>query len=108
MQSWITLYVAILLEVVGTLALKFSRGMTQPIPTAVSLAAYGLSLGALSIALKQIEVGIAYAIWSGLGTTAVALIGILYFREPATLMKLASLLLVALGVIGLNLAGARH
>ena len=108
MQSWIFLYVAIGLEVAGTIALKFSKGMTVLVPSVMAYLLYTGSLSSLGIALKQIPVSVAYAIWAGLGSTAVALIGIFYFREPASLLKILSLLMVVTGLVGLNLSGARH
>ncbi len=107
-MSWLCLYVAIALEVAGTISLKFSRGFEALIPSALAMGFYGLSLIALNFALKALPVGVAYAIWSGLGTLAVASIGIVYFREPATVAKLVCLGLIVVGVVGLNLSGARH
>jgi len=108
MQSWLFLYAAIGFEVAGTVSLKFSKGMTVLVPSIMSYVLYALSLASLSFALRQIPVSVAYAIWAGFGTTAVALIGIFYFREPANTLRVMSMVLVALGVIGLNLSGARH
>jgi small multidrug resistance pump len=106
--NWVCLYAAILLEVAGTISLKLSRGLSELTATVVALGCYGASLGLLSLALKHIQVGVAYAIWSGVGTMLVALIGIFHFREPATTLKLVSLCLVGVGVVGLNLSGARQ
>lgn len=109
MQSWIFLYVAIALEVAGTIALKFSKGMTVILPSALSFVLYIASLSSLSFALRQIPVSVAYAIWAGLGSTAVAVIGIFYFKEPTSMFKILSMVLVVIGVVGLNLSGAaRH
>jgi small multidrug resistance pump len=109
MQSWIFLYVAIALEVAGTIALKFSAGMSVFIPSALSAVLYMASLSSLSFALKQIPVSVAYAIWAGLGSSAVAVIGIFYFKEPASTLKVISMLMVVIGLVGLNLSGAvRH
>ena len=65
---------------------------------------YVLSAAAVILALKRLDLSVTYAIWSGVGTALAALIGIAYFREPLTLIKLASLALVILGVVGLSLA----
>jgi small multidrug resistance pump len=108
MQSWIFLYVAIGLEVAGTVSLKFSKGMTVLVPSVLAYLLYTGSLSSLGVALKNIPVSVAYAIWAGLGSTAVALIGIFYFREPASVLKIVSLLMVVAGLVGLNLSGARH
>ena len=62
----------------------------------------------LTLALKRIDVSIAYAVWSGVGTALIATIGVLWFKEPATAVKLVSLALIILGVVGLNLTGGAH
>jgi small multidrug resistance pump len=107
MLSWIVLYVAIAFEITGTVLLKQSKGMSSLVATTASLLAYGVSLACLGFALKQVEVGIAYAIWSGLGTVAVAVIGMAFFGEGVSPAKLFCLALVVAGVVGLNLSGAR-
>lgn len=60
------------------------------------------------MALKKIDVSVAYAIWAGVGTALIAIVGILYFKEPATILKGFSIFLIITGVIGLNLSGAKH
>jgi small multidrug resistance pump len=108
MTNWLLLYVAIALEVAGTTSIKLSRGLTVLGPSVLSLVLYSASLGALSIAMNRLQMGIAYAIWSGLGTLAVAAIGIGYFNEPLNSIKVVSLCLVILGVVGLNLSGGHQ
>jgi len=105
-MSWLYLIVAIISEVAGTTSLKFSEGFTRPLPSALVVVCYGLSFFALSLTLKRIDVSIAYAVWSGLGTALIATIGFLWFKEPMTALKLASIGLIIIGVIGLNLGGA--
>ena len=97
---------AIALEVVATVALKASDGFSRPVPSAIVVAGYLLSFWLLALVLKQLSVGTTYAIWSAVGTAAVALIGIAMYGEAASMLKLASLGLIVLGVIGLNAAGA--
>ncbi|MBP1933129.1 DMT family transporter [Ammoniphilus resinae] len=104
-MSWVYLLLAILTEVSGTTAMKISQGFSKLLPTVLIFVFYGLSLSLLTLALKNISVSIAYAIWAGLGTAIIALIGIWWFREPVTLMKIISILLIIAGVIGLNLSG---
>jgi small multidrug resistance pump len=99
---------AILAEVCGTTSMKLSAGFTRAAPSILMGVFYLLSLGMLTFALKHVEVGIAYAIWSGIGTLAIGMIGIFFFQEAASALKLGSMLLVILGVVGLNLAGAGH
>ena len=106
MSSWFILMVAIILEVAGTTAMKLSDGFTRPLPSILLLLFYFLSLAALTLALKRIEVSIAYAVWAGLGTVLVATVGFIWFREPVSPLKIASILLIVLGVVGLYLSGA--
>ena len=103
-MHWIYLTFAIVLEVSGTTCMKFSEGFTKPWPSVLMLALYSLSLGALTLALRKIDVSVAYAVWSGIGTALIATIGILWFREPATAFKIISLVLIIAGVAGLNLS----
>ncbi|NLW06821.1 MAG: multidrug efflux SMR transporter [Clostridia bacterium] len=102
-MSWFYLLLAIILEVAGTTSAKLSQGFNNLLPTVIMYIMYALSLTTLVFALKKIEVSIAYAIWSGLGTGLIALIGILWFKETASALKLTSLLLIVAGVIGLSL-----
>lgn len=103
-KSWLFLSAAIGLELVGTLSLKLSEGLTRPGLSLLVLCAYAASFSLLAQALRQIEVGIAYAIWSGVGTALIALVGIFYFNESLSWLKSLSLLLIIAGVIGLNLS----
>ena len=108
MQSWIILSVAILLEVAGTSCMKLSQGFSRLIPSILIFVFYGLSFVGLTFALKKIDVGIAYAVWAGIGTALIAAIGMVYFKEPLTLIKLVSILLIITGVVGLNLGGVKQ
>jgi small multidrug resistance pump len=105
-MSWLYLVIAIVFEVSGTTCMKLSKGFTKLVPSILLFAFYGLSFGAMTVALKRIEVSVAYAIWSALGTALIALIGILWFKESVSVLKTVSLALVILGVIGLNLSGS--
>ena len=97
------LLLAILAEVTGTTCLKLSEGFTRLLPSALMLVFYGLSLGFLGLALKKVDLSLAYAIWSGLGIAFIASVGVLWFREPVTAVKVVSLGLIVVGVAGLNL-----
>jgi small multidrug resistance pump len=108
MQHWFFLAGAIALEVAGTTSMKLAEGFTKLVPSVLLFVFYAASFVALTFALKKIEVSVAYAVWSGIGTTLIAAIGILYFREAVTALKLVSILLIIIGVVGLNLSGARH
>lgn len=102
--SWIYLIVAIVLEVSGTLSMKLSEGFSKLVPSIAMLVFYLLGLSMLALALRKIDVSIAYAVWSGLGTAIIALVGILWFEESVTLLKIISLSLIIAGVVGLSLA----
>ncbi len=108
MQYWSYLACAILLEVAGTTSMKLSLGFTKPIPSILIFIFYAASFVALTFALKGIEVSLAYAIWSGIGTASIATIGIFYFQEPVTSFKIASIGLIVIGVVGLKLSGVNH
>ncbi|OIO59486.1 MAG: hypothetical protein COX57_03040 [Alphaproteobacteria bacterium CG_4_10_14_0_2_um_filter_63_37] len=105
MNAWLYLAIAIVLEVGGTTAMKLSEGFTKTTPTVAMAICYVVSIAALGLALKKIEVSVAYAIWAGVGTAVIALLGILYFKEPATLAKGVSIALIVAGVVGLHLQG---
>jgi small multidrug resistance pump len=99
------LLLAIVAEVSGTTCVKLSQGFTQLLPSVLIFVFYGLSLGFLGLALKKVDLSLAYAVWSGLGIAFIASVGVLYFREPITTVKMVSLALIVAGVIGLNLVG---
>ncbi|MDZ7953315.1 MAG: multidrug efflux SMR transporter [Nostoc sp. DedQUE12b] len=100
--SWIYLILAILFEVSGTTCMKLSEGFTKIVPSVLIFVFYGLCFTFLTFALKRLEVSVAYSVWAGLGTILVALIGIIWFRESATFIKLVSIALIVIGVIGIN------
>lgn len=102
-MDWIILGVAILFEVTGTICLKLSEGFSRLAPSLAILPLYGCSLAFLTLALRTIPVSTAYAIWAALGTGLVAVIGIAVFREPVSAIKVASLILIVIGVAGLHL-----
>lgn len=102
--AWFYLLIAIITEVLGITSMKLSQGFTQIIPSICIFVFYGISLCCLSISLKRLEVGFAYAIWSALGTLLIFLIGVTYFQEPFTMLKTMSLALIIIGVFGLKQA----
>lgn len=95
--------IAILFELTGTTFLKISYGFTRFIPSLLTFAFYVVSFTSLAIALKKIDVGIAYAIWSGAGTALIACVGVFYFGEVLTPWKVIFIALIIIGVIGLNI-----
>jgi small multidrug resistance pump len=107
-MEWIILIFAILTEVAGTTAMKLSRGFTKIAPSIAMGAFYIISFVLLNLALKKIDVSLAYAIWSGIGTALIAVIGFLWFKEPMNAIKIVSLILIILGVMGLELGSKIH
>jgi small multidrug resistance pump len=107
-MAWLYLAGAIVFEIGGTTALKLSDGLRYLRPSLAVVLLYGISFACLAVAMRRIELGIAYAVWSGVGTAVIASIGIVWFREPASALKLVSLALVIAGVVGLNLAEGRR
>jgi small multidrug resistance pump len=106
MLAWTYLAAAIATEVIGTLFLRFTDGFTNPIPSAVVVITYVVSIWLTALALKGLEVSLAYAVWAGVGTAAVAVIGMAAMGETINALKVASIALVITGVVGLNLSGA--
>lgn len=104
MTSWLYLAAAIVLEVAGTTSMKLADGFTHLVPSVLIFVFYGLAFVALTLALARIELSVAYAIWAGLGTALIAVIGFVWFKEPVTAVKLVSLALIVTGVAGLHLA----
>jgi small multidrug resistance pump len=103
-QVWGLLAVAIVLEVAGTTCMKLSHGFTRPVPSVAMFGFYGLAFACNTFATKTLDLSITYAVWSGVGTVATACIGILYFKEAATALKLVSISLIVAGVFGLHAA----
>lgn len=102
--AWYFLGGAILFEVAGTTCMKLSKGLTELTPSIMMFVLYGCAFLLNTVAVKSIELSVAYAIWSGVGTALTAAIGILYFKEPASTIKLISVGLIVIGVMGLHSA----
>jgi small multidrug resistance pump len=102
LTSWIYLILAIVFEVSGTTCMKLSEGFTKIIPSILIFVFYGFCFSFLTLSLKRLEISVAYSVWSGLGTTLIASIGIIWFRESISFIKFLSIVLIIIGVIGLN------
>lgn len=103
MNTVVTLMLTILSEVIATTSLKASEGFTKPIPSIIVVVGYAIAFYMLSLTIKNMPLGTAYAIWSGLGTTGVVLVGILVWREPLDIPRIVGIALIVIGVIVLNL-----
>jgi small multidrug resistance pump len=106
MPAGVLLGLAIGVEVCATLALRASDGFSKLGFSLLVVVGYATSFWLLSLVLRDISVGTSYAIWSGVGTAALAIIGMIALGEPATALRIASIALIVAGVIGLNVAGA--
>lgn len=104
MNYYYLLLLAIVFEVFGTTCMKLSQGFSKLLPSILIFVFYALSFFFLTLALKGIDVSISYAIWAGLGTAFITVIGIFWFKEPVNALKMVSLIVVVAGVIGLNLS----
>lgn len=104
-MHWIHLTLAILFEVAGTTCMKLSDGFTRTVPAVLMGVFYCASFIFLTLALKRIDVSVAYAVWSGIGVALIASIGVLYFGEPVTMLKVTGMVAIIGGVVALNLAG---
>ena len=105
MVYWLCLAGAILLEIAGTTSMKLSHGFTRTLPSVLLFVFYASSFALMTVAVKRIDMSVSYAIWSGVGTATIALIGVMAFRESLTAVQVASIVLIIAGVIGLR-AGA--
>ena len=102
-MAWFYLTVAGLFEVAWAIGLKYTDGFSRLAPSAWTVASMAVSLIFLSLALKTLPVGTAYAVWTGIGATGTALLGIYLFGEPGTAMRLACIGLIVAGIVGLKL-----
>ncbi|MFZ9594737.1 MAG: DMT family transporter [Bdellovibrionia bacterium] len=106
-MSWVLLVAAIFFETSGTLCLKFSQGFTRLWPTLGLVVFYALCFFCLSLAVRKIDLAIAYAVWSGVGTALITTFGVLFFKQALTPLQVFFLVLIMIGVVGLNLVSQR-
>jgi small multidrug resistance pump len=106
-MAWAYLTLAIVFEIAGTTALKMSEGFARLLPSLLILPAYAISFGFLAVAIREIPISVAYAIWSAVGIAAIAAIGFAFFREPLTLARVAFIAVIIIGVVGLQLTEAK-
>lgn len=102
-MGWVYLILAILLEIFSTTMMKLSNGMTNLLPTVGMFIGYILCFACLSMALKTIEMSVAYAIWCALGIVLIAVIGMVFFHEGFNYPKLTAIILIIVGVVTLKL-----
>ncbi len=102
-MAWFFLAVGIFFEVLGTICMKLADGFSKLIPSVLVFVFYGLSLVSLIVVLKKMDVSIAYAIWASLGTALICIISIIWFGESVSVMKILSIILIIIGILGLEL-----
>ena len=102
-MAWLYLSVAGLFEIGWAIGLKYSHGFSKPLPSVLTVAAMLMSVWLLSVAMKTIPVGTAYAAWTGIGAVGVALLGMLLLGESREILRLLCLFLIIAGIIGLKL-----
>jgi len=101
-MSWFYLFIAGLLEIVWAIGLKYTAGFTKVVPSAITILAMAASIWFLSLALRTIPIGTGYAIWTGIGATGTAILGIVLFAEPATAARLLCIGVIVAGIVGLK------
>lgn len=104
-MAWIILLIGSLCEVGWLVGMKYAEGFTRLWPTVIMVFFMMASIGCLGLAVKTIPAGTAYAVWTGGSIAAVAAVGIFYFGEPATLLRIGSIVLIMLGMVGLRFSG---
>ena len=103
-MAWIILFFAGLFEVGWAVGLKYTDGFSRPLPTALTVGAMIISLGLLGLAMKELPLGTAYAIWTGVGAVGTVIAGIILFGESMALFRLASVALIIAGLVGLKVS----
>ncbi|WP_295903557.1 DMT family transporter [uncultured Bdellovibrio sp.] len=103
-MAYAYLAAAIIFEVLGTITMKYSEGFTKVVPIILTLVCHGICFVALAVALKSLPISMVYAIWAGVGTAMMALIGLMMFNEPLPLQKVLATSLIIAGVVLLNIA----
>jgi small multidrug resistance pump len=103
-MKWILLAIGILAELFGSTCMKMSGGFTKLFPSIFAFVFWAIGLVVFLFALKKFDLSFAYAIWAGLGIMGVSIIGMVFFKEPYSLLKIISILIIMAGVIALNIS----
>ena len=103
--AWLVLVAAGILEIVWVIGMKYSDGFTRPWPSLVTLVAAAFSFWFLALAIRVLPVGTAYAAWTGIGAVGAAVLGMVLFKEPATAARIACIVLIVAGIVGLKVLG---
>ncbi len=105
-MPWLWLTLAGLLEIVWAIGLKYTDGFTRPMPSVITVLAMIGSVYFLALAVRSIPIGTGYAVWTGIGAVGVAILGMILFDEPRTLLRIVSILFIVAGIAGLKLVTA--
>lgn len=108
MSAWLVLLIAGLFEAVWAVGLVYTDGFTEPGASVVTLAAMAISVYLLSQAVQSIPVGSAYAVWTGIGAVSTAVLGVYLFDEPVSVVRVGCILLVVVGIAGLQVTSTAH
>jgi len=100
--AWFTLFIAGLFEIGWAVGLKYTEGFTRLWPTVFVAASLIASMGLLGWSVRTLPIGTAYAVWTGIGAVGAAILGIVLFKEPVTVARLACLALIVVGIVGLK------
>lgn len=103
-MSWFYLFVAGLLEIGWAIGLKYTEGFSKPVPTVLTLTAMAGSMALLGLAVKNLPIGTAYAVWTGIGTVGTAILGMALLGEPVTATRMVCIAMITGGILGLKLA----
>lgn len=103
-MPWVLLVFAGLFEIGWAIGLKYTEGFTRLWPSVGTVASMAISVGLLGLAMKSLPVGTAYAIWVGIGAVGTVILGMVLFNEPASALRIASIVLIVAGLVGLKLA----
>ena len=103
-MPWVLLILAGLFEIGWAVGLRYSDGFSRLVPSVLTLAAMGVSLGLLAMALRSLPLGTAYAMWTGIGAVGTAVVGMMFLGESVSALRLASVAIIVLGLAGLKLA----
>ncbi len=102
-MAWIYLFLAGVLEIAWAVGMVYTSGWTKLVPSILTLLAMVVGIYLLSIAIKTIPLGTAYAVWTGIGTVGTVVYGILFFKEPVDIIRVICILLIVVGIVGLKL-----
>lgn len=108
MSPWLVLFIAGLFESVWAVGLEYTDGFTNPVPSVLTLAAMAVSVYLLSQAVQELPVGSAYAVWTGIGAVTTAIAGIYLFDESVSALRIGCILLIIVGIAGLQVSSSAH